>query len=152
MPRFSLKRLANQLVRPASDAVQRTSEPDEAWSAWAASHGFDYQLDGSEFEGGRYFEAVPDRPGMGEQCYGVVRGSWNGRPFTYFARKTWNPGGPDGRSAQFAGALLIELPGRPIATLLTMSPADAFRAAGGELPKSGTFDWRPPALLFGRGR
>src|SRR4051794_5727406 len=113
MGRFSLKRFANVLIRPASDEAQQIAEPDATWSAWAADHGFDYQLDGSEFEGGRYFEPVPDRHGMGEQCYSVVRGSWNGRPFTYFARKTWNVGGPKGRPPAFAGALLIELPGRP---------------------------------------
>ena len=151
MGRFSLKRVVNVLARPASDEVQLVTEPDKTWLAWAADHSFVYQLDGSEFEGGRYFEAVPDRHGLGEQCFGVVRGSWNGRPFTYFLRKTWNMAVRKGTLPQFAGALLIELPGTPRADLLAVTPADAFKAAGGELPNTGTFEWRPPDLLFGRG-
>jgi hypothetical protein len=52
----------------------------------------------------------------------------------------------------FAGALLIQLPGTPRADLLAVSPTAAFKAAGGELPNTGTFEWRPPDLLFGYGR
>jgi hypothetical protein len=151
MGKFSLKRVANVLARPASDEVQLITEPDEAWRAWATDLGFSYALDGSEFEGGRYFEAVPDRHGMGEQCYGVVRGSWNDQPFTYFVRKTWNMTRRHGTRPQFAGALLIELPGTPRADVLGLTPAAAFKAAGGELPNTGTFEWRAPDLLFGRG-
>jgi hypothetical protein len=152
MGRFSLKRLATVLIRPAADEVHRVTEPDAQWQAWAAEHGFDYQFDGSAFEGGGYFEAPADRYGVGEQCYGVVRGTWNGQPFTYFARRTWAAlGGRQSRLPGRAGALLIELPGRPRPDLLARSPAEAFRAAGGELPRAGTFEWRPPNLLFGHG-
>src|SRR5439155_9401384 len=152
MGKFSLKRMASVLARPASDEVQLITEPDETWQAWAAGHGFGYELDGSEFEGGRYFEAAPDRHGMGEQCFGVVRGSWKDRPFTYFVRKTWNMTGRKGTLPQFAGGLVIELPGAPRADLLALTPAAAFKAAGGGLPNTGTFEWRPPNLLFGRGQ
>ncbi|MBA2279791.1 MAG: hypothetical protein H0W25_00935 [Acidimicrobiia bacterium] len=149
--KLTLKGIVNSLVRPGSDAVQRVTDPDPTWTSWAAERGLEYQHDGSEFEGGRYHEAVPDRRGVGEQCYGVVRGTWNDTPFAYFLRKTWRVGGRGG-PAQTSGNLLITLPGTPIPDLLRMSPAEAFKAAGGELPNTGVFEWRPPDLLFGHGR
>ena len=81
MGRFSLKRLAKQMVQPGSPDVQHVTGPDPEWQAWAAAHGFEYDLDGSELAG-LYRELPPDRPGLGEQYYNVVRGTWNGAPFT----------------------------------------------------------------------
>jgi hypothetical protein len=150
MGRFSLKRLAKQMVQPGSPDVQHVTGPDPEWQAWAAAHGFEYDLDGSELAG-LYRELPPDRPGLGEQYYNVVRGTWNGAPFTYVTHKTWNPGGPNGRAPQFAGALVIQLPGAPRADLVTMGPDKAFKAAGGELPRSGSWEWKAPDLLVGWG-
>jgi hypothetical protein len=148
--RFSLKRFVNVLVRPASDEVQLITEPDPTWQAWAADHGFTYRLDGSDLAG-RLFDPPPDRHGMGDQYYGVVEGTWNGSPFTFFQHKTWNVGGPRGRRPQFAGAIVVRLPGVPRPDLLGVSPDEAFKAAGGELPHTGSFEWRTPDLLFGHG-
>ena len=150
---FSLKRFVNVLVRPASDEVQLITEPDPTWQAWAAEHGFTYRLDGSDLEGRSFFEPPPDRHGMGEQYYGVVEGIWNGSPFTYFQHKSWNVSEVHNtRRPQFAGAIVLLLPGVPRPDLLAMSPDEAFKVAGGKLPRTGSFEWRAPDWLFGRGR
>jgi hypothetical protein len=152
MRRRRSKGFLRSLWRPASDEVQRVTEPDGSWAAWAAEHGFSYEHDGSEFEGGRLFDAVPADRGMGEQCFGVVRGTWNDRAFTFISRKTWNAIGTRSRPPSFSGAVLLQLPGGLRDDLLALSPAAAFELVGGELPRSGTFEWRPPDVLFGHGR
>jgi hypothetical protein len=151
MAKFSMKRFVNVLVRPASDEVQLITEPDPTWQAWAADHGYEYQFDGSEFAG-RYRDPPPDKHGYGEQYYNVVRGTWNDVPFTYFTHKSWHVDGRGGHGPGFSGGLVVQLPGTPRADLLAMTPEDAFKAAGGELPRSGTWEWRPPDLLLGWGK
>jgi len=141
MGRFSLKKILGGVARVATGGTRLVTEPDATWLAWADSHGFEYQLDGSDLAG-RYFELAPDRPGTGEQYYGVVRGTWNDRPFTYFQRKTWGDVGTE-PGPQFMAALVLQLPGAPRADLLAMEPAKAFAAAGGELPRTGSFMWHP---------
>jgi hypothetical protein len=66
MGRFSLKSLLGRVGRVATGEMSLVTEPDATWLAWADSHGFEYQLDGSDLAG-RYFERPPDRPGTGEQ-------------------------------------------------------------------------------------
>lgn len=151
MGRFSLKKILGGVARVATGETSLVTEPDAIWLAWAGSHGFEYQLDGSDLAG-RYFELDPDRPGTGEQYYGVVRGTWNDRRFTYFQRKTWSDVATREPGPQFMAALVLQLPGATRADLLAMEPAKAFAAAGGELPRTGSFMWHPPDLLLGRGR
>ena len=152
MRKFTLKGFVASLADPASAAANNVTEPEPAWFQWAAERGFEYQHDGSDLQGAGYFEPVPDGPEFGEQYYGIVRGSWNDVAFTYFRRKSWRLGGRMGGRPSTSGSLLISLPGTPVPALLAMSPLEAFKAAGGELPNTGVFEWRPPTLLFGHGR
>jgi len=149
MGRFSLKKILGGVARVATGGMRLVTEPDATWLAWADSHGFEYQLDGSDLAG-RYFELPPDRPGNSEQYYGVVRGTWNDRPFTYFQRKTLG-GASTEPTPHFMAALVLQLPGAPRADLLAMEPAKAFAAAGGELPRTGSFQWHAPDFLLGTG-
>jgi hypothetical protein len=149
MGRFSLKSILGRAGRVATGEMSLVTEPDATWLGWADSHGFKYQLDGSDLVG-RYFERPPDRPGTEEQYYGIVRGTWNDRPFTYFQRKTLG-GATREPGPQFMAALVLQLPGAPRADLLAMGPPKAFESAGGKLPNTGSFQWHPPDLLLGRG-
>jgi hypothetical protein len=149
--RFNVKRFARSMADPGSDEVQRVAEPSPVWSSWAASKGFTYEFDGSAYGEGRSFDPVADERRGGEHCHDVVTGAWNGFAFTFFARTLWHVSGR-AHKPDVAGALIIELPGRPVDALLAMTPAEAFAAAGGELPRTGEFTWREPRELFGHGR
>lgn len=46
---------------------------------------------------------------------------------------------------------MLQLPGTPRADLLAMTPEEAFKAAGGELPRRGSYQWDAPGSLLGRG-
>jgi hypothetical protein len=134
----------------AKGEMSLVTEPDATWLAWADLHGFEYQLDGSDLEG-RFFEPAPGGPRTGDQYYGVVRGTWKERPFTYFQRKTLGGASRD-PAPQFTAALVLQLPGAPRADVLAKEPRDAFAAAGGKLPNTGSFQWHPPDRLLGSGR
>ena len=131
------------------DRMRRPAEPDRTWQDWAMARGFEFQQDGSELAG-RYFDLPPDRPGQSEEYHDVIRGTWRGRPFLYFQRRMRGGVGPR-RSNQFMDAFVLQLPGTPRADLLAVTPEEAFKAAGGELPRSGSYQWVAPDSLLGTG-
>ena len=123
------------------DLLEGTSHRPGPWPEWATGRGFVFAEDGNELIG-RYLPA-----GEGENYYNVVRGRWRERPFVYFQRVTHASGGR-GRSNQFSEGCALQLPGTPRADLLDMTPEEAFRAAGGRLPSTGVWSWRPPDELL----
>jgi|GEM_PF-4303224 len=126
-----------------------TYKPDRTWLDWAESKGFAYQQDGADLPG-RYYEALPEpstwRYSPREEYFGVVRGTWRDRSFVYFQRRVQGRGG-----TQVVDGFVLQLPGTPRADLLTMTPAEAFGAAGFGLPREGTFEWHSPDWILGTG-
>ena len=116
------------------------------WQGWARDGDFTFADEAPQLVG----QWLPPADGKDERYVNVVGGRWRTLEFQAFTHGTHrrSHGGVDSSSTS-SSYLVVRLPGGLPPDVAALTPDDAFKLLGGEIPSGLDFTFRPPDHLVG---